>query len=230
MGKYRSVRRARQSFIGNQHVKVQELCNVIERRRAHPKKVKRLEQRSTEARPNRSASMTLPDGPLESSPISVTGKSASFRKLFEGKESSFNMAAESDTDNATGYRLVDLETLCEAFQTLACPECMNTSLCLSDNLAKKNGCANLLLISCSSCQWSHDFYTSKQSKRAFDVNKRIVYGMRIVGNGFSGLKKFAAIMNMPSVPTKNNYSKVNKSWRSALCNIARKVWKKQPRV
>ena len=118
--------------------------------------MKILEQRSTEARPHRSASMPLPDGPLESSPIPVMGKPASFRKLFEGKDSSFSMASEIDTDNATGYRLVDLEILCEAFQTLACPECMNTSF---DNLAKKNGCANFVLISCSSCQWSHDFYT-----------------------------------------------------------------------
>ena len=226
MGKHRTLQRARRSFIGNQHVKVQETCNAGKRRRGRPKKVKRLEQRSTEARPHRSTSMPLPDGPLESSPIPVTGKSASFRKLFEGKESSFDIAAEGDTENATGYRFIDLEVLCEAFQALACPECMNTSLCLSDNLAKKNGCANFLLISCSSCGWSHDFYTSKQSKGAFDVNKRIVYGMRIIGNGFSGLKKFAAIMNMPSVHTKNNYSKVNKSLKSALCNAARKSMEK----
>ena len=77
-----------------------------------------------------------------------------------------------------------------------------------------------MLISCSIFQWSHDFYTLKQSKRASDVNKRIVYGMRIIGNGFSGLKTFAAIMNMPSVPTKD------KSWKSALCNIARKSMEK----
>ena len=33
-------------------------------------------------------------------------------------------------------------------------------------------------------------------------------------------------MNMPSVPTENNYSKVNVSWKSALCNIARKSMEK----
>ena len=134
--------------------------------------------------------------------------SQSTSKLFEGKELSFDMAAEGDTDNATGYRFIDLEIICEAFQALACPERMNTSLCLSDNLAKKNACANFLLISYSSCGWSRDFYTSKQSKGAFDVHKRIVYGMRIIGNGFSGLKKFAAIMNMPSVHTKKQFFKV----------------------
>ena len=33
-------------------------------------------------------------------------------------------------------------------------------------------------------------------------------------------------MNMPSVPTENNYSKVNVSWKSALCSIARKSMEK----
>ena len=33
-------------------------------------------------------------------------------------------------------------------------------------------------------------------------------------------------MNIPSVPTKNNYSKVDMSWKSALCNIARKSMEK----
>ena len=84
--------------------------------------MKRLEQRSTEARPHRSASMPLPNCPLKSSPIPVTGKSASFRKLFRGKETYFNIAAESDTDIATAYRLIDLEILCEAFRTLALHE------------------------------------------------------------------------------------------------------------
>ena len=112
------------------------------------------------------------------------------------------MAAESDNDNATGYRFIDLEILCKVVQALACPECMNISLCLYDDVAKKNACGNFLLLSCRSCGWSHDFYTSKQNIGTFEVNTRIVYGMRVIGNGFSGLKKFAAIMNMPSVHTK----------------------------
>ena len=221
MGKYRASRRVKQSFGGNQHVEVQDPCNTGERRRGRPKKVKRLQQ-SPEARPHQSTHMSVPDGPLELSPIPVTGKSASFRQLFESKESSFEMAAESATDNATGYRFIDLEILCKVVQALACPVCMNTSLCLYDDVAKKNGCANFLLISCRSCGWSHDFYTSKQNKGRFEVNTRIVYGMRVIGNGFSGLKKFAAITNIPSVHTKNNYSKVNKSLKSALFNVARK--------
>ena len=46
--------------------------------------MKRLQQ-SAEARPHQSTHMSVPDGPLESSSIPVTGKSASFRNLFEAK-------------------------------------------------------------------------------------------------------------------------------------------------
>ena len=40
-----------------------------------------------------------------------------------------------------------------------------------------------------------------------------MYAMRLIGSEYSGLKKFVAMMNMPSLHTKNDYSKLNKLLR-----------------
>ena len=160
-------------------------------------------------------------GPLESTPSSSSGKSASFHKLRHiNDKDCTNLDKGSPLATATGYRLLDVEILAEVFGKLTCPECMNTSLQLYDEIGKKNGCANLLVIVCDSCQWFHSFYTSKEVKGTYEVNRRLVYGMRLIGNSFSGLKKLVAVMNMPSLPTKNNYSKLNKSLRSVVHNVA----------
>ena len=45
--------------------------------------------------------------------------------------------------------------------------------------------------------------------------------MRSIGVGYSGAKKFCAVMNiLPTLPTKNNYNKLNKSLRSVVYDVA----------
>ena len=42
----------------------------------------------------------------------------------------------------------------------------------------------------------------------FDINKRTVYTMRVVGPWSSGIEKFTSLMNMPKPMTQNNYDKI----------------------
>ena len=139
---------------------------------------------------------------------------------------------------------MDLNILSSVFNLLACPGCKNTSIELFDDLSKKNGCSNSLQLSCMtcsyflvkigqfqpffnlhSCHWSHQFSTSEKSKGTYEVNRRFVYAMRSIGQGFTGAKKFCGIMNMPNLPTKNNYAKLVNSLKTVFFNVAKESMK-----
>ena len=42
----------------------------------------------------------------------------------------------------------------------------------------------------------NNFYNSKSCGKAYDVNRRIIYTMRSCGNGYRGVEKFTALMDM----------------------------------
>ena len=115
---------------------------------------------------------------------------------------------------------MDLKMLSNVFSLLLCPDCSSSSLSFGEILKKKIGFASLFVLSCKDCAWSHEFHSSHVMKGGFEVNKRVVYAMRSIGQGFSGAKKFCSIMNIANLPTKNNYSKLNKTLNSAVFNVA----------
>ena len=115
---------------------------------------------------------------------------------------------------------MDLKMLSSVFKMLPCPDCFSYSLSFGEILKKKSGFASLLVLSCKDCAWSHEFRSSDAMKGGFKVNKRVVYAMRSIGQGFSGTKKFCSIMNIANLPTKNNYFKLNKTLRFAAFNVA----------
>jgi hypothetical protein len=45
-----------------------------------------------------------------------------------------------------------------------------------------------LRLCCQNCSWNHLFWTSKRTEKSFEVNKRLVYGMRRIGKGHAGLE------------------------------------------
>ena len=57
------------------------------------------------------------------------------------------------------------------------------------------------------------------SHQSFDVNKRVVYTFRALGQGYSGITKFTSLMNMPTPMTHNNYDKVVAN----VCNVTKDV-------
>ena len=51
------------------------------------------------------------------------------------------------------------------------------------------------------------------------------FATRRTGNGFAGSKKFCAVMNIPTMPTKKNFMKFNSSLKSAVYDIAQESMK-----
>ena len=91
-----------------------------------------------------------------------------------------------------------MDILSNLFAVVCCPEC-GGYLKLSET--KKQGISFHLSLVCKNvkCKWTHSSWTSKKKAktRHFDVNRRVFYAMRRIGNGLQGLKRFLMLMNHP---------------------------------
>ncbi|XP_068750970.1 uncharacterized protein [Montipora capricornis] len=156
--------------------------------------------------------------------------SASYRKLnieekkIEEKkpvDKSEKTSTSSSDPTITGFRLFDIEVLCNVLSLLRCHECGESSLSFMEDEIYRKGCASSLRLLCENCGWIYSFYTSKQQGKSFEVNRRIVYSMRTLGKGHTGAKKFCSLMNMPPPPAPNNYAKISKVITTCLQSIAK---------
>ena len=93
-----------------------------------------------------------------------------------------------------------MEILGQLFQQMVCKECGGSKSCLvlEDKHTERKGSASHLRVRCIECGWVYTFYTSKQIHNGFDVNRRLVYAMRSIGQGHASIKRFCAHMNMPA--------------------------------
>ena len=111
-------------------------------------------------------------------------------------------------NNVTGNRIMDMDILEAMINDFICPECKQNNVSLKEVLKNKKGLASYLIIYCV-CGYEKPFYTSKQTAKSFDVNKRAVYSMRSCGQGYAGLEIFLFCMNMPKTMTRKNYTKIS---------------------
>ena len=148
----------------------------------------------------------------------VEGLSASAKKVHLPNSPQVN-CSQSCT---SGYRMVSLEVLANVFQQVVCSGCGKQLLYLTEDFSRRKGCSSLLKLRCSSCGWTHSFHTSKKIKHFYEVNRRIVYGMRAIGKGAEAAKKFCGLMDMPPPPKPSAYQRHNK----ALMKVAKAVAEK----
>lgn len=149
----------------------------------------------------------------------VTIQSASERKIkakLEVKEEKEEIISSS----LSGYRLVDVEILADVLRLLCCQECGESNIQLTEVSFKRHGCASCLRLLCLDCGCNHCFYTSKKISRYYEVNRRLVYGMRTIGQGEASARRFCGIMNMPPPPKPKAYSKHNKALLKAAKAVA----------
>ena len=122
--------------------------------------------------------------------------SASARKICKRSSTVAEGCVKHQSSNVTGYRFIDVEILGQLFQQMVCKECggSNSCLVLEDKHTERKGSASHLRVRCIECGW---VYTSKQIHNGFDVNRRLVYAMRSIGQGHASIKRFCAHMNIP---------------------------------
>lgn len=110
------------------------------------------------------------------------------------------------------------------FSSFLCPECGCSTLSLSERYTQRRGLSSLLYLKClkKDCNYFQKFYTSnyEYNKKGFDINKRIIYCMRLLGHGYAGINFFCTIMNLTKPMTKNNFEKLIKVIATAVKTVA----------
>ena len=146
---------------------------------------------------NGNATNTEGEGSTSGS-TSTSHASASARKL---SHTSVNPKPKGKNINTKldGYRILSFEILSNVLKEVTCQNCSKMCLRSKEDNKRRQGCASYLSFVCSSCDWKYCFYTSKKIKKGFEVNKRFVYGMRLIGQGRTSAKRFCG-MNMPPPP------------------------------
>ena len=130
------------------------------------------------------------------------------------------------SENISGYRLIDMEILINVFKELVYPSCNIENLLLEENTCAKKGLSAKLVLKCS-CGYEKDFYTSGERTssdrgvKGHDVNSRIVYTMRTIGHGYTGLEKFTTLMNMPKPMTTHTYNNIVDKMVIAATDVAK---------
>ena len=128
--------------------------------------------------------------------------------LSSDKIETIDAETPKSSDEITGYRIIDTEILFKVFQLVLCPDCYKPSLKFRDRLSKKMGRSYLLYLECLNCGYLHEFYTSGSTGKGFDVNTRMVYDMRSMGQDHAGLEKYTSLMSMPTPVTQKYYDKL----------------------
>jgi len=139
------------------------------------------------------------------------------RHSFESKTASTGASAkklktgsvEVPVNAAHGYRLI---TFLSFFSTLSemvkCKEC-DGNLTFSESSIR--GLGFKLVINCNNCEPRY-INSCPLIKNAYEINRRIVFAMRILGVDYDGIRKFCGIMDLPKMFSKKVYYDV-------ICNV-----------
>ena len=145
-------------------------------------------------------------------------KSASARKLSVfGVDVDIDIKAQSTFQEANDndcYFFVQKSVLEGLIKKLLCPSCKKPSLGL-DLIAESNcGFSTKGKTFCSSCRSFEDkrffcerFGGSSHTTVPFDINLRSVLAFRGIGSGYSNIKQWCGIMNMPHCLSQGGYTK-----------------------
>ena len=99
-----------------------------------------------------------------------------------------------------------MEILTKVIAELRCPRCNADNLKLHEIFSKKAGLTSCLVVKCNCDSYGREFLTSAECNKSYDINYRIIYSMRTIGQGYSSLEKFTASMNMPRPMTQSNFN------------------------
>ena len=162
------------------------------------------------------ATNLLPTGTIDSTSSSSPTRST----VSSSKVQTIQTDTPKQTDSKiTGYRIIDVELLSDVIEMLCCPACKMSNLRLHESFSKKKGLASFLTLKCESCDFENEFSSSRQAGKGYDINRRLIYSMRSLGQGYCGIKKFTAHMNLPPPMTQNNYDKVVKTIEAEEYNL-----------
>ncbi|GFU74680.1 uncharacterized protein TNCV_2457471 [Trichonephila clavipes] len=121
----------------------------------------------------------------------------------EAKLSTFDSfhVPEPEFHGSTGNRIINFQALMGIISILCCPECYATGLKLAED-SKEGLCSNLC-VACS-CGFMTGFTSTPKENKKFSLNTLLVFGLRLIGRGFTAGKKLLCTLNLPCI-SKNTF-------------------------
>ncbi|GBM51319.1 hypothetical protein AVEN_175763-1 [Araneus ventricosus] len=103
---------------------------------------------------------------------------------------------EYDFQELKGNRIIDIQTLLGVFSILSCPKCFATALKLAED-SKEGLCSNFAIV----CKWGFmvGFTSTPKENKKCSLNTLFVFGLILMGRGFSAGVKLLCTLNLPYV-------------------------------
>lgn len=141
----------------------------------------------------------------------------------EAKLSNSAILFENEDENLCGNRIIDIAVLISVFSALCCPVCFEKDLCLKED--SKFGLASNFCLMCNKCSFMTGFSSSKKSNQSYETNLLFVFGLRLLGKGFTAAKKLCSTLNMP-VLSKFSFRELEKKIKNATTFCAKESMNK----
>lgn len=110
-----------------------------------------------------------------------------------------------DVDPVFGYRILNFTAVFSAIsQVVKCKTC-NKDVKFSEST--KRGLGFKIIVSCGNCTET-TIPNSSFINKAYEINRRIILAMRLLGIGLNGIEKFCAFMELPRPIFHSFYDKV----------------------
>lgn len=164
-------------------------------------------------KPSKSRHRPLNRFEMESPDPESVGTSAKKLRLSED-------ARQVEVDASFGYRLINFVAVFSAIsQVVECKVCKSN---VTFTESGKRGLGFKIVISCANCEKT-EISNSPYINRAYEINRRIVLAMRLLGIGLHGIKKFCAFMELPQPIFHSFYDKLIKTIHDAtetICKVS----------
>lgn len=159
----------------------------------------------------------------ENSSDIFTGKSASSKKL---KLDISSAPENSNSCELTGYRLIDIAVFFkEISKYVSCNIC-HTSVNFTEESIRGN--ASVFSVNCENCNLNNKINSCPMigpKHNVPEVNIRLVYSLRSIGQGLAGLRTLCSLMNMPPPISQKSYDTITNKLKVASKKAAVKSMK-----
>lgn len=141
-----------------------------------------------------------------SSGIEERRPSTSKRKLVHLEEGEEEQQLDSGSVN-NGNIIINIKLLCDFVnRNTSCKHCNSTdTFVIEEDTSVRLGLSSKLRITCKNCNLCDSTRTSETTcDRFYDINLRMVYGMRCIGKGQKSAELLCGILDLPPPPAKFN--------------------------
>ncbi|KYN06620.1 hypothetical protein ALC62_02423 [Cyphomyrmex costatus] len=170
--------------------------------------------RSASKKPTKSRNR--PQNRYESEATDPVGTSAKKLKLSEN-------VRDIEVDTSFGYRLINFVCVFSAISSVVKCKVCNSDVTFTESSIR--GLGFKIVVSCKKCPQTQIPNSPLIDNRAYDINRRIIVAIRLLGVGLHGIKKFCAFMELPRPIFHSFYDKVI----TIICEATQRVCAKSMR-